>query len=321
MATDLTTLDAPAALALQDLDRRAGDLARASLSPATLRAYRTAWVAFEAWCSGHGLQALPATPATLARYLAHIAPQRSVATITKALASIALAHRTNGHPSPTEDPQVRLEVRGIRRTYGRPARQKDPLLVPDLASVVAGLGQGLAGKRARALLLLGWAGAFRRSELVALDLEDLRHVPEGLVVLLERSKTDQEGEGRKVGIPRARRAELCAVAAVAAWVAAAELVDGSLFRAVDRHGNLRPPGRLRSGAVAQVVKRAAEAAGLPPAALAGHSLRSGFCTEAARAGASERAIMRQTGHRSTTTLRGYIRDGGMFLEHPGEKLL
>ena len=320
MATDLTTLDAPAALALQDLDRRAGDLARASLSPATLRAYRTAWVAFEAWCSGHGLQALPATPATLARYLAHIAPQRSVATITKALASIALAHRTNGHPSPTEDPQVRLEVRGIRRTYGRPAKQKDPLLVPDLAVVVAGLGDGLASKRDRALLLLGWAGAFRRAELVALDIEDLKAVPEGLIVLLERSKVDQEGEGRKVGIPKARRAELCPVAAVAAWVAAAELVDGPLFRAVDRHGNLQP-GRLRSGTVAQVVKRAAEAAGLPPATLAGHSLRSGFCTEAARAGASERAIMRQTGHRSTTTLRGYIRDGGMFLDHPGAGLL
>ncbi len=311
----------PASPALADLADQAEGLARASLAPSTLRAYRAAWRAFGAWCEVQGLRELPASPGTLVLYLAHLAPRRSVRTVTKALSAVALAHRSTGHPSPTEDPQVRQVVRGLKRKHGKPVAKKDPLLVPDLAAVVAGLGDGLAGLRDRAVLLLGWAGAFRRSELVALDLDDLREVPEGLVVTLKRSKTDQEGEGRTVGIPRARRAELCPVAAVGAWIAAAGIEEGPLFRPVDRWGALRPAGRLSGRAVALVVQRAARRVGLDPAALAGHSLRAGFCTEAARAGASERAIMRQTGHKSTATVRGYIREGSMFLDHAGAGLL
>ncbi len=306
---------------LQNLAQRAEDLARASLSPATRKAYQAAWTAFETWCRDNGLPALPAAPETLALYLAKLAPEKGVRTVNKALAAIALAHRSAGHVSPTEDRQVRRVARGLRRTHGKPAKGKDPVRVDDLSAMVRDLGADLVDVRDKALLLLGFAGAFRRAELVALDVEDIKEVPEGLVVMLRRSKVDQEGEGRKVGIPKARRARLCPVAAVKAWTTAAGISAGPLFRPVDRWGKLRPEGRLSDRAVALVVQRVAKRAGIDPANLAGHSLRSGFCTEAARAGASERAIMSQTGHKSTTTLRGYIRDGGMFLEHPGAKLL
>jgi site-specific recombinase XerD len=309
------------AASLRDLAGQAEDLARAALSPATRRAYETSWGAFDAWCRAQGLESLPAAPEALSLYLAWLAPQKSIRTVGKVLAAVALAHRTNGHPSPTEDPHVRLVVRGLRRTYGKPAVAKEALRVGDMVAMVRELGPELLGLRDRALLLLGFAGAFRRSELVALDVEDLKEVPEGLVVLIRRSKTDPEGEGRKVGIPRARRQALCPVAAVKAWTSAAGIETGPLFRPVDRWGKLRPKGRLSDRAVAIIVQRAAEQAGLDASTLSGHSLRSGFCTEAARAGASERAIMAQTGHKSASTLRGYIRDGGMFFEHPGEKLL
>jgi site-specific recombinase XerD len=306
---------------LRSLADQAEDLARAALSPATRRAYQTFWGAFDTWCRAQGLESLPAAPETLCLYLAWLAPQKSVRTVGVVLAAVALAHRTNGHPSPTEDPHVRMVVRGLKRTHGKPARAKDALRVSDLGAMVRELGTELLGLRDRALLLLGFAGAFRRSELVALNVEDLKEVPEGLVVLLRRSKTDPEGEGRKVGIPKAHRPALCPVAAVKAWTTAAGIETGPLFRPVDRWGKLRPEGRLSDRTVALVVQRAAKRAGLDATTLAGHSLRSGFCTEAARAGASERAIMTQTGHKSATTLRGYIRDGGMFLDHPGAKLL
>jgi site-specific recombinase XerD len=309
------------AVPLEDLAQAAEDLARASLSPATRRAYQAAWTAFETWCHANALPALPAAPETLALYVAWLAPQKGVRTIGKALAAITLAHRSAGLDSPTEAPLVRRVARGLRRTYGKPPMTKDPIRVEDLYAMVRQLDEeDIIDLRDRALLLLGWAGAFRRSELVGIDVADLREVREGLVVQLRRSKTDQEGEGRKVGIPKARRPALCPVAAVKTWLVEAEITQGPLFRVIDRWGNIQDQ-RLSDRAVALIIQRTTERAGLDPAPFAGHSLRSGFCTEAARAGVSERAIMSQTGHKSTTTLRGYIRDGGMFLDHPGAKLL
>jgi integrase len=184
--------------------------------------------------------------------------------------------------------------------------------------MVAAAAPGLLGVRDRALLLLGFAGAFRRSELTSLDHEDLEFTPEGLVALLRRSKTDQEAQGRKVGIPYGSNPQTCPVRAVQAWFAASEISTGPIFRRVDRHGKLRA-GRLSGYAVALVVKRHAEAAGLDAAKYAGHSLRAGLATSAAIGGASERAIMAQTGHRSVSMVRRYIRDGNLFRENAAAK--
>ena len=185
--------------------------------------------------------------------------------------------------------------------------------------MVAGLPEGLLGIRDRALLLVGFAGAFRRSELVGLDIADLDFNHDGLTVTLRRSKTDQEGEGRKVGLPYGSNPSTCPVRSLQAWIEASAIEAGPVFRSVNRHGRLQPD-RLSDKAVALVVKRRAEAAGLDPSRYAGHSLRAGLATAAANAGVSERAIMAQTGHRSVQMVRRYIRDGSLFRENAAAKV-
>ena len=181
------------------------------------------------------------------------------------------------------------------------------------------LPENLAGTRDRALLLVGFAGGFRRSELAALDVEDVVPTDDGLVVNLRRSKTDPEGRGRDVGIPYGSSPATCPVRALTAWTTAAGISDGALFRRVNRHGRVGVT-RLHSDSVGIIVKRASQAAGLDPARYAGHSLRAGLATQAYLNGAGELAIMRQTGHRSLEMVRRYIRDGSLFRENPAAKL-
>ena len=173
---------------------------------------------------------------------------------------------------------------------------------------------GLIGARDQALILLGFAGAFRRSELVALDVEDLTFNDGGVVALLRRSKTDQVSEGRKVGIPYGSNPETCPVRVLKSWLEASSIEAGAVFRSVNRHGQVKP-GRLSGIDVARIVKKLAERAGLDATKYAGHSLRAGHATSAAIAGASERSIMNQTGHRSVQMVRRYIRDGSLFRDN------
>jgi len=167
--------------------------------------------------------------------------------------------------------------------------------------------------------LLGFAGAFRRSELVGLDIADCAFGKDGLTVTLRRSKTDQDGAGRKIGIPYGSNPETCPVRTIQAWIEQAALLGGALFRAINRHGQVQA-GRLSGIEVARVVKKLAERAGLDAAKYAGHSLWAGHATSAAIAGASERSIMNQTAHRSVQMVRRYIRDGSLFRENSGSKL-
>jgi integrase len=178
---------------------------------------------------------------------------------------------------------------------------------------------GMIGTRDRALVLLGFAGAFRRSELVGLDVEDCVFGKDGLTVTLRRSKTDQDGAGRKIGIPYGSNPETCPVRTIQAWMELAGISSGPLLRSINRHGKLGP-GHLSGIDVARVVKRLAERAGLDAVKFAGHSLRAGHATSAAIAGASERSIMNQTGHRSVQMVRRYIRDGSLFRENSAGKL-
>jgi integrase len=178
---------------------------------------------------------------------------------------------------------------------------------------------GMIGARDRALILLGFAGAFRRSELVGLDVEDCAFGKDGLTVTLRRSKTDQEGAGRRIGIPFGSNPETCPVRTMQTWIERAGIGAGPLFRSINRHGQVQP-GRLSGIDVARVVKKLAQRAGLDAAKYAGHSLRAGHATSAAIAGASERSIMNQTGHRSVQMVRRYIRDGSLFRENSAGKL-
>jgi integrase len=300
---------------LEQLADEAFRFASASKSPATIRAYRSDWRDFTSWCEIRGLVSLPATRETVALYVADLAGWAKVATIGRRLSAISQAHKVAGHDSPTLTTAVRATMAGVRRTLGVAQVGKDPVLTADVRAMMAALdGEQLGHLRDRALLLLGFAGAFRRSELVSLDVEDIIDGPEGLTVLLRRSKTDQEGAGRKVGIPYGSNPVTCPVRAYRAWLEASEIMTGPIFRPVDRHGRIRHR-RLGGKSVALIVKRTLAAAGVDPTNYAGHSLRAGLATSAAQAGASERSIMAQTGHKSLPMVRRYIRDGSLFREN------
>jgi integrase len=210
-------------------------------------------------------------------------------------------------------------MKGIRRSLGVAPSQKEPISPSEFRAMVKSRPETLHGLRDRALLLLGFSGAFRRSELVSLDVDDVVWGEDGLTVNLRRSKTDQEGEGRKVGIPFGSTPESCPVRSLRGWLKAAGITEGPLFRPVK--GPKVGAKRLSDKAVARLVKRAAKAAGLEPSRLSGHSLRSGLATAAAKAGKSERSIMAQTGHRSAQMVRRYIRDGELFSENAAAGLL
>lgn len=289
--------------AIEDLVASARTFAAANRATSTKRAYMSDWRDFAAWTDRHGYQSMPADPAVVALYITDLASRLKPSTITRRLAAISVAHKQAGHPTPTSHNDVRAISTGIRRTLGSAQREAAPLSVGDLRSMLAHLPDTLIGQRDRALLLTGFAGALRRSELVAIHVGDLQPREEGLAITLHRSKTDQEGAGRQVALPYGHDHHTCPVRAIAAWREAAGIETGPLFRAVDRHGRLGDE-QLRPGAVNLIVKTAAVRARLDPTQFSGHSLRSGFCTTAAAAGATERAIATQTGHRSMNVLRG-----------------
>lgn len=291
-----------------------------SQAAATRDAYQSDLADFAAWCAARGLSALPAEPQTVTRYLVARAEALKVSTLTRRLSAISQAHQARNLDSPTASLLVRKTFAGIRRTRGADQQGKAPLLPDDLRLMVSELDDSPTGRRDRALLLLGFAGAFRRSELVSLDLADLQFRREGIIVTLRRSKTDQDGQGQLRGIPRGRDKALCPVRAVEAWVAAAGLVEGPLFRAIDRHGNLSDVA-LADFHVVRVIKRLTAAIGLEPEDYGGHSLRAGLATAAAAAGKEERDIMRQTGHKSVAMVRKYIRPGELFRGNAADGLL
>jgi integrase len=297
---------------------QARDFLRAAKAENTRRAYHADWAHFSGWCRAQGRETLPAAADTLVFYLTELARTHKVATLTRRVSAISQAHQAAGYASPTAESAVRAVMAGIRRSKGTAPLSKKPVLVSDLERMLAGLPDKFIGCRDRALLLVGFAGAFRRSELVALNWEDIETGKEGLTITVRRSKTDQEGQGRKIGIPYGRQAAHCPVRALETWRDAAGGDQGPVFRPVDRHGN---PGhaRLSDRAVARIVKRTLPGDGYDPRQYAGHSLRAGLATAAAQGGASERSIMNQTGHRSLGTVRRYIREGSLFQENAVSK--
>jgi len=289
--------------------KRAGEFAASAKAASTRRAYQSDLADFVRWTDSMGISALPAEPQTLALYLTQLAQRAKTSTIRRRLAAIKWAHDERGLHSPTTHPKVKEVVAGISRVLGTAPRKKTALTTELLRQSLETLSTGTRGVRDRALLLLGFSGAFRRSELAALDVADLRMTRRGLAVMLRRSKTDQAGEGREVAIPTISPASLCAVTAIKAWLEVARIVDGPIFRRVVAG---RPTSqRISDKAIALLVQRVAKRAGIE-GDFAAHSMRAGFITSAAERGVADHDIRRVTGHKSERVLDGYKRRANLF---------
>jgi site-specific recombinase XerD len=286
---------------------------------ATRKAYRTDFGLFEAWCASRGLAALPALPGTVATFLAAQAQDGvKPSTLSRRLAAIRYVHASANHPSPTTHEAVKATLAGIRRTQGVAPDRKAPITAERLLQMVALVPNTLRGARDRAVLLLGFAGAFRRSELAALEVRDLEFLPDGMRVTIRRSKTDQEGAGQTVAILRGACA--CPVEAVRLWLARAKITAGPVFRPVTKGGRFMDVA-LTPHSVGMIVKTCAGRAGFNVGEFGAHSLRAGFLTSAAMRGASIFKMMDISRHKSVDTLRSYVRDADAFKNHAGAGLL
>ena len=319
MTTALTVISdvtLPAALG-PDL-AAAIDLAKAEKAASTRKAYGTDFRLFEAWCATRSVAALLAAPETVAAYLAANAGTSKASTLGRRIAAIRYAHKLAAHPLPTDAEGVKATMRGIRRTHGSARVRKAPALAGKVIGMVATAPDKLAGLRDRALLLIGFGGALRRSELVALDVADIQETETGLLVTIRSSKTDQEREGATIAIARGDVA--CPAKALREWLEAAGIESGPIFRPIDKAGTVRA-SRLTDRSVANIVKAYAGRAGFDASTFSGHSLRAGFLTSAAGKGASIFKMMDVSRHKSVDTLRGYVRDAELFKDHAGTGLL
>ena len=285
-----------------------------SVSSNTKRGYASDYRKYAAWCDSVGLQALPAAASTIAAYMSYMADSgKKASTIDRAKAAIRMAHETAGAADPTNDRHVKLTLKGIRRNIGTAKTKKMPVLGNDIKAMINAMPDSIIGIRDKAIILIGFAGAFRRSELAGITLDNIEETSEGVKIYLSKSKTDQEGQGRYVGIKRGYNPITCPVRALYTWIEEAGITSGAIFRSINRHGQV--DGTISPQSVALIVKRAAVAAGLDPAKYSGHSLRAGFVTQGALNGASTTNIMRQTGHKSHDTVRGYIRIANIFKDN------
>ena len=342
--TDLTPTDTdptgseaaelPAGLTEADA-RRIFEYASRDLSDETRRVYALQWEQFASWAERRGAQALPAAPETVAAYLSGRAEDRSVSWISQAVAAIRKAHERADLESPTTAPGVRRTIRGIRRTHGRPADQKAPALTSDIRKMIRAIRRGEPGPEAgaaarasylrslrnEAIILLGYAAALRRSELAQVKRSHVQFNADGLELLIPRSKADQEGEGERVGVNRG--STLCPVRALQRWMDAAGIESGPLFRGVPRSAEIAPDAAADSitgRTVRNVIRGAAEAAGLDADRFAGHSLRRGHLTQGALNGAELNRLQTQARHADPRTTAEYIEDANRMETNTSREL-
>ena len=277
----------------------------------TLRAYQSDYNDFSLFCSKNGFQAMPTQPKILALYITHLASYSKYSTLKRRLASISIIHKTKGHYIDTKHPIIVENLMGIKRTNGSNQKGKKPLLINDLKLLINAIDESkeknIRKIRDKALVLIGFAGGFRRSELVDIEYEDIEFVEEGVKIFVKRSKTDQSGEGMTKAIPYFDNINFCPVKALNKWVVEAEIKEGKIFNISDK-------------SVALIIKKYANYAGLDSNRYAGHSLRSGFATSTAESGAEERNIMAMTGHKSTEMVRRYIKESNLFKNNALNKI-
>jgi len=327
----LALLDGPLGDAVAAAAQYAGD----SLAPATRRAYERDWEVFADWCRRQGADpnALPIHPVLVAAYLGSLVPKIARSALNARIAAIAYQHRRRGHAWTPGHPAIRETLRGIGRQHGKPVRPAAALTSVEIKRLIATCADDLPGVRDRALFLVGFAGAFRRSELVAIDFVHLRFEATGVVIHVPRSKRDQEGKGADVTLPRMRGADTgavgdigpvsdtCPVLALERWLARARIKRGPVFRGVTTHGTLE--GRLSADGVRKILLRRAALAKLTVHAserLSPHGMRAGFITEAYLAAAPDEQVMAHTRHSDLSTMRGYRRRAKITADNPARLL-
>ena len=309
---DVFSNNALLALTLDDeLDAEIRQYLTSAFSDNTKRAYRADLAHFEAWGG-----TIPAAPAMIARYIANHARRLSNSTLSRRLVAIGHAHTAQGHANPTDALLVRATLKGIRRTVGTAVKQAAALKYEDLLKMVRKL-RGLRGKRDAALLLFGFASAMRRSELVALNVEDLQFCEQGVIANIRRSKTDQDQRGRRVAVPRLKAAggqrtsQYCPVRNLEDWLKTAKITTGAVFRSISRFDVVLQK-QLSGQSVSLIIKQRATDVGIDASRLSGHSLRAGFVTAAVNNGTHSSRIRAQTGHTSDAMLQRYYRDASLF---------
>jgi site-specific recombinase XerD len=284
---------------------------RNSKSNNTLRAYQSDFRDFSLFCSKNGFQAMPTSPNVVALYITHLSSYSKYSTLKRRIASISILHKTRGHYIDTKHPIIIENLMGIKRTNGSHQKGKKPLLINDLKILIEAIDKSnekdLKKIRNKALILVGFSGGFRRSELVNIELEDIEFVSEGVKLFIKRSKTDQSGEGMIKAIPYFENINFCPVKALENWIDVIKLKKGKIFNISDKNVSL-------------IIKKYANYAGLDGRKYSGHSLRSGFATSAAESGAEERSIMAMTGHKSTEMVRRYIKESNLFKNNALNKL-
>ena len=276
----------------------------------TLRAYKADYKDFSVFCIKHGFKSMPSEPKVISLYLTHLSQNSKFSTLKRRLASISVIHKLSGHYIDTKHPIIRENLMGIKRVKGSHQKAKKPILINELKSIINIMNKDKNEKRRiknKALILIGFAGGFRRSELVTILFEDIDFVSEGVKIFIKRSKTDQSGEGMIKAIPYFSNENYCPVIALKNWIEKSEIKSGKIFDMSDK-------------TVALTIKKYTAVVGLDSNKYSGHSLRSGFATSAAELGAEERSIMAMTGHKTTQMVRRYIQESNLFKNNALNKL-
>ena len=283
---------------------------RSSKASNTLRAYKSDYKDFASFCLKNGFKPMPSEPKVISFYLTYLSKSCKFSTLKRRLASISVIHRLSGHYIDTKHPMITENLMGIKRVKGSHQKAKKPILIDELKLIVNAIDKDKNEKnrfKNRALILVGFAGGFRRSELVAIVNEDVDFVPEGVKIFVKRSKTDQSGEGMTKGIPYFLNANYCPVISLKNWIEKSEIKSGKIFDMSDK-------------SVALTIKKYTALVGLDSNKYSGHSLRSGFATSTAELGAEERSIMAMTGHKTTQMVRRYIQEANLFKNNALNKI-
>ena len=289
----------------------------------TLRAYKSDFKDFGLFCVKHGLNSLPSDPKIVSLYLTHLSKNSKISTLRRRLVSISMIHKLKGHYLDTKHPIIVENLMGIRRVKGSIQKGKKPILINHLKLIINAIDNQKTDEikklRDKSIILIGFGGGFRRTELISINYEDLEFVPEGLKIIIRKSKTDQLGEGMIKGLPYFEKEVYCPVVNLKKWLEISKIKSGPIFRRFTK-GLFLTDKRLTDQSVVLLIKNYLNLAGIENKNYAGHSLRSGFATVAAEFGADERSIMAMTGHKTTQMVRRYIRDANLFNNNALKKI-